>query len=194
MEQGRIRIRSAAWGGISLGIGTFAYALCSPSNAGCSTNLIVLTHGTVTARGCAAFSVVARFGIGLMVLGAVLVLGSFVVAVRSRRQATTVELTSESAPDRPIVLEAPAPAQAEAPTHGGGGSSAAADVTTPKWGTTERVGPTPPGECAPAWPRDDPDVPTTLPPGWYGNPNNPERPVQWWDGTRLTDRRSRPGR
>ena len=46
MEQGSIRIRGAAWGGISLGVGTLAYALCSPSNAGCSTNLIVLTHST----------------------------------------------------------------------------------------------------------------------------------------------------
>lgn len=192
MEQGSIRIRGAAWGGISLGVGTLAYALCSPSNAGCSTNLIVLTHSTVTARGCAAFSVVARFGIGSMVLGAVLLLGSFIVTVRARRQAETMVMTSESALDRPVVLVAPA--VTEAPTNVGAVSSAAADETTPMRGTTERVGPTPPGEYAPVWARADPDVPMTLPPGWYGNPNNRDRPVQWWDGTRLTDRRSGPGR
>jgi hypothetical protein len=27
-----------------------------------------------------------------------------------------------------------------------------------------------------------------LPPGWYGNPDVPGKPVQWWDGTKLTDR------
>ena len=26
-----------------------------------------------------------------------------------------------------------------------------------------------------------------LPPGWYGNPDIPGKPVQWWDGTKLTD-------
>ncbi len=192
MEPGRIRIRSAAWGGISLGIGTLAYAVCSPSNAGCSTNLIVLTHSTVTARGCAAFSVVARFGIGLMVLGAVLLLGSFIITVRARRQTATVVMTSEPAPDQPVVLVAPA--VAEAPTQVIAVPSTGADESTPKRGTTERVGPIPPGEYAPARTRATPEVPTTLPPGWYGNPNNPDRPVQWWDGTRLTDRPSPTGR
>jgi hypothetical protein len=33
-----------------------------------------------------------------------------------------------------------------------------------------------------------------LPPGWYGNPDTPGKPVQWWDGTRLTDRPPRSGR
>ena len=192
MEPGRIRIRSVIWGAVSLGVGTLAYALCSPSNAGCSTNLIVLTHSTVTARGCAAFSVVARFGVGLMALGAVLLLGSFIVTVRARRQAAAVVLTSEPAADQPVVLAAPA--VAEAPTEVVVASSAAADETTPRRRPAERVGPIPPGRYAPAWDEATTKVPTMLPPGWYGNPNNRDRPVQWWDGTRLTDRPGGPGR
>ena len=31
------------------------------------------------------------------------------------------------------------------------------------------------------------DSAVRLPPGWYGNPKNPGGPVQWWDGSRLTD-------
>ena len=82
MERGRGWTRLAVWGGIALGIGTVLYALCSPSSIGCSTNLVVLTHSQVTARGCAAYSVAAHVGIGLIVLGAVLLLGSSILAVR----------------------------------------------------------------------------------------------------------------
>jgi len=192
MEPGRIRIRSATWGAVSLGVGTAAYALCSPSNAGCSTNLIVLTHSTVTARGCAAFSVVARFGVGMMVLGAVLLLGSFIVTVRARRQAAPVVMTSDPVPDEPVVLMAPV--VAEAPTEVVTAASAVADETTPRRRQVERVGPVPPGRYEPAWDEATTKVPSTLPPGWYGNPKNRDRPVQWWDGTRLTDRPARPGR
>ena len=70
-----------------LGAGTVLYALCSPASVGCTTNLVVLTHSQVTARGCAAYSVAAHVGVGLIVLGAVLLLGSFALAVRQRRQA-----------------------------------------------------------------------------------------------------------
>ena len=84
MGAGRGRSRCALWGGISLGVGTLAFALFSSASVGCSTNLVLLTHGTVTARGCAAYSVVAHVGVGLIVLGAVLLLGSFALAVRSR--------------------------------------------------------------------------------------------------------------
>ena len=66
--------------------------------SGCSTNLVVLTHSTVTARGCAAYSVVAHLGVGLIVLGAVLLLGSFVLAVRTRRHGTTVPPCTPVAP------------------------------------------------------------------------------------------------
>ncbi len=86
MERGHGRTLCAVWGGIALGVGTLLFALCSPSSVSCATNLVVLTHATVTARSCAAFSVVARVGIGLMVLGAVLLTGAFVLSVRQRRQ------------------------------------------------------------------------------------------------------------
>ena len=192
MERGRLRVVSAAWGGVSLGVGTLIFALCSPSNAGCSTNLIVLTHGRVTAWGCAAFSVVARIGVGMMVLGAVLLLGSFIVIVRTRRQVAVEAMAAETAPALPIELEATAPS--EMPTEVVPPLFASVEEVVPRRRTGERVGPIPPGPCGPEWDSAPSEVPATLPPGWYGNPNNPDSPVQWWDGTRLTDRRSRPGR
>ena len=85
----RGRTRCALWGGLSLGVGTLAFALFSPSSVGCSTNVVVLTRSAVTARGCAAYSVVAHVGVGLIVLGAVLLLGSFALALRTRRLGTT---------------------------------------------------------------------------------------------------------
>ena len=192
MEQGRMRIRCTAWGGASLGIGTLAYALCSPSSAGCSTNLIVLTHSSVTARGCAAFSVVARSGVGLMLLGSVLLLGSFIVTVRARRLTEAEDPGSEPAMDPPVALEAPDPV--ELPAEIVTVPSSVAGEAPPSRRMSERVGPIPPGVYSGASDKPDPVIPKTLPPGWYGNPNNPDRPVQWWDGTRLTDRPSRPAR
>jgi hypothetical protein len=196
-----------------LGVGTLAFALFSPSTAGCSTNVVVLTHSAVTARGCAAFSVVAHIGAGLVVLGAVLLLGSFALVLRSRRPgpadtemgpAGVVPQTEEPpasavATGPPVTTPtAPAPAVVEpAPTR-------APEVPRP-------VGPEP----APAATRTRPIAPgedvfdqvfaavddeegdgtagllgsaVHLPPGWYGNPNIPGKPVQWWDGTRLIDR------
>ena len=192
MEQGRMRIRCAAWGGVSLGIGTLAYALCSPSSAGCSTNLIVLTHSAVTARGCAAFSVLARSGIGLMLLGSVLLLGSFIVTVRARRPTEVVDPGSGPASDPSVVLESPD--SLEVPAEIVVASSSIGNEAPPSRRMSERVGPIPPGVYSGASERTDPVIPKTLPPGWYGNPNNPDRPVQWWDGTRLTDRPSHPAR
>ena len=193
-------IRCAAWGGASLGIGTLAYALCSPSNAGCSTNLIVLTHSAITARGCAVFSAVARSGVGLMLLGAVLLLGSFIVNVRARRHTAVENPQSELSADPPVAVEARQPAEAPAETPAAMPADVVAipssfeDQAPPRRRTSERVGPIPPGVYSAAWEEATPEGPMTLPPGWYGNPNNPDRPVQWWDGTRLTDRPSRPAR
>lgn len=194
-----MRVRCAVWGGLALGIGTLAFALCSPSSAGCSTNLVVLTHGAVTARGCAAYSTIARAGIGLMVLGAVLLLGSFILAVRSRRQAAPevdsagVALSSPDTAPVPSDTVAPQPAPASAPpvsVEAPGAPVPAPVVDVPRPRPPVRVGPIPPGEDGPD--RDEPAAgrPVVLPPGWYGNPGNPDKPVQWWDGTRLTDRPS----
>ncbi len=189
-----MRVRCAVWGGVSLGIGTLAYALCSPSSAGCSTNLVVLTHGAVTARGCAAYSTIARVGIGLMVLGAVLLLGSFILAVRFRRQAGPAVASAEVAPSPPVA--GPVPSDTVAPQSAGAPAPPvpAPVEDVPRRRPPVRVGPIPPGEDGPD--RDEPasDRPVVLPPGWYGNPGNPDRPVQWWDGTRLTDRPSPGGR
>jgi|GEM_PF-1040008 len=251
MERGPLPTRCAAWGGISLGIGTLAYALFSPSNAGCSTNLVVLTHATVTARGCAASSLVAHIGVGMMVLGAVLLLGSFILLVRNRRQVpgevpgtgtagadpspTTVsDGPSVTATDRPRSVpvspaqvapspdvptpvapsRVPAVPGAPAPTVGVTGRSRS---TGRSYGDEAgREGPIPPGPLPPGpippgpvrpgpdgdrvpnghpeWTETVTDVPVALPPGWYGNPDTPGRPVKWWDGTRLTDPPPRSGR
>ena len=179
MERGRLRIRCAAWGGVALGVGTLVYALCSPSNAGCSTNLVVLTHSTVTARGCAAFGLAAHLGVGMMVLGAVLLLGSFILTVWTRRPVAPVATVTGSPPI----------------TESRSNEASDRSVRSRPDSVPERVGPIPPGGESPEPDEHDPDQvtraaepPVTLPPGWYGNPNNPDRPVQWWDGTKLTDR------
>jgi hypothetical protein len=152
MERGRGSSRRALAGACSFGAGTVAFALCSPASTGCTTNLVVLTNGAVTTRSCAAYSVAAHLGIGLMVLGGVLLLGYFlIVAVRPKTE--------------PPTAVPPASPRAE-------------PSATP---------PVEPSVTEPAAP------PFVLPPGWYGNPTNPTKPVQWWDGTRLTDAPPGPG-
>jgi hypothetical protein len=194
MERRVVQIRCAVWGGVSLGVGTFAYAFCSSSSMGCSTNLVVLTRGAVTARGCAAFSVVAHVGIGCMVLGAILLLGSFVLIARTWHQAPVVAVPAPA--EAPVATE-PAtvrhvpsspPVATDAPIAPAPVTVAATRPAEPRPPAPERVGPIPPGE-------DEPGgyLPMHLPPGWYGNPDNPDKPVQWWDGTRLIDRPPRTG-
>jgi hypothetical protein len=201
--------------------------LFSPSSAGCSTNLVVLTHSTVTARGCAVFSVVAHTGVGMIVLGAVLLLGSFVLAVRNRRHGATPrvdvpasaqgsESVASTRATEPLPAGLAAPRVAEVPM---AAEPVVAEPVAAEPVIVERlvlepavevpvssgaVGHGP--EADPAAPRRRPIAPgedwlgdrgddagsidpvVRLPPGWYGNPNNPDRPVQWWDGTKLVDR------
>ncbi len=71
MERRRVLRACSLGGGIALGAGIALWALCSPTSVGCATNVVVLTGGRVTARGCAAYSVAAHVGVGLLVLGAV---------------------------------------------------------------------------------------------------------------------------
>ncbi len=218
MERGRGRTRCAVGGGTALAVGTVLYALCSPSSVSCATNLVVLTHGTVTARSCAAYSVAAHIGVGLIVLGAVLLVGSFVLTVRHRRQvavdAESVQVAAPepipSGPAPPVATRRRPPedertvrsASSEAP----GAGYPAVERRRGERRRTTRQGPIPPGEGSippgrgpvppggtPIPPREDepPEpAPVVLPPGWYGNPDNPDGPVRWWDGTRLTDRPS----
>ena len=224
MERGRGRIRCAVGGGIALGAGTLLFALCSPSSVSCATNIVVLTHGTVTARSCAAYSLAAHIGVGLIVLGAVLLTGAFLLAVRHRRQ-TAGESTpppapaATAAPGVPAGSVAPSGAatpvgvSAGSPTTpippGPGRAVGTPDAPVPPGGRAEPSPPTGPsgpgypeverrrgdrrarrsGPIAPGEDVGPPPGPMPLPPGWYGNPDNPGGPVQWWDGTKLTDRR-----
>jgi hypothetical protein len=243
MGAGRGRARCALWGGLSLGVGTLAFALFSPSSVGCSTNVVVLTRSAVTARGCAAYSVVAHLGVGLIVLGGVLLLGSFALALRTRRAGAaavvaTPAATVPAAATAPAATPAPAPATVadtigrsvneppvaaapaaatpavEDPTALHREPGAADPIATgsvivrsdvvsepgpgraPEWSSEPvevRTRPIAPGEDVSDHDRARPDgsglleSAVRLPPGWYGNPDNPGRPVQWWDGTRLTD-------
>jgi len=204
MGRGRGRSLCALWGGISLGTGTLAYALFSSSTAGCSTNVVVLTRSAVTARGCAAYSVLARIGVGLIVLGAVLLLGSFVLAFRNRRApgksrvgeaVGAATATSNAAP----VVAVPADTRVAEPAATGAATEdvAAAAPVAPVAPVTPATAPRTPGHSAiPGADRSEPVGPLgsaiDLPPGWYGNPNSPGRPVQWWDGSKLVDRPARP--
>ncbi len=217
MGRGRGQRLCVLWGGVALGVGTLAYALFSSSSPGCSTNVVVITRSAVTARGCATFSIISHLGVGLMVLGAVLLLGSFALAVRNRRQppdatasavaghavAPTPVADTGDEPDRlfdpetapstviPLPVASPesapmAPVAAVAPRPAPVGPVPPGPVTSA----------TPPGDVEPALAGEShegdartPGPAIQLPPGWYGNPNTPGKPVQWWDGTRLTDRR-----
>ncbi len=111
------------WGGISLGVGIVAVALFSQTTGACNTNVIVLANARIALQSCAAYSICAHIGVGLMVLGALLIVGAFILSL---------------------------------------------SVAEPPITDDERVG--------------------ELPPGWFGDPTDPDRPVQWWDGKRLVDR------
>jgi len=228
MGPGQGRSQCALWGGISLGVGTIAYALFSPSSVGCSTNVVVLTHGAVTERGCAAFSVMSHTGVGLMVLGAVLLLGSFAIAVRWRRQveASPVDALDSlfgTAGDAAVPVTGQTTTVLAVPDAGAGLDERAevravpeADPVppvprpiVPEPEPEPEIQPEPPPQPEPEpvatrrpiAPGEDVRQPAPsgmlglsvqLPPGWYGNPDIPGKPVQWWDGTKLTDGPPRP--
>ena len=211
MEQHRGRIRCAVGGGVSLGVGTLLFALCSPSSVSCATNIVVLTHGTVTARSCAAYSMVAHIGVGLIVLGAVLDRGlppggPPPASGRHGRPGGRGGGGRDPVPatdnprDRRGRPDAAGPGRRDRRTDGAPGAGRGHEVRAtapeppgPGYPEVERrrgdrrrprrVGPIAPGEDT-----GPPPGSMLLPPGWYGNPENPGGPVQWWDGTKLTDR------
>jgi hypothetical protein len=115
-------------GGLSSAVGIVAVALFSRTNGACSTNVIVLADARITERSCAAYSVLYHLGVGLLVLGAVLITGAFILSLAITEQPVT---------EQPVTEEA------------GFGA---------------------------------------LPPGWFGDPTNRDKPVQWWDGQALVDR------
>ncbi len=179
MERGRGSSRWGLAGACSFGVGTIAFALCSQASTGCTTNLVVLTNGAVTTRSCAAYSVAAHLGIGLMLLGGVLLVGYFIlVAVRPRAgrptDAPAVQLpAAEPVMAQPLFAE---PVVAQPP---------AVEPVVAEESAVEPVVAEPDVAEEPAV--ESATAPIALPPGWYGNPSNPDKPVQWWDGTKLTD-------
>jgi len=105
--------RSALGGAVSLTLGTVAFALFSPATAGCSTTVVVLSGAAVTTRGCAAYSFASRVGIGLMAVGAVLLLGTFLLIATDRAdRVAPPESSAETAvgaPEPPAIPAEPSP-------------------------------------------------------------------------------------
>jgi len=225
MERRRVLWLCSLGGGLALGIGIALWALCSPASVGCTTNIVVLTGGRITSKGCAAYSVAAHVGAGLVVLGSVLLVGRFVLGRVQRPAATASDVRHEASPvsgelpGRQVetppaapsaataggTAEAPAPApvertveppvEAPAPAPAAVGAANGSGNGNGHRPRLEAVGAAPSGDApveldaarARARSRELPLV--DLPPGWYGNPNNPGGSVQWWDGTRLLDER-----
>lgn len=155
MERRRWRRRSAWGGGVAIGAGIVLFALFSDAGGACTANVVVLSDGVVGPHGCAATSIAYHAGIGLMVLGAALLVGACLLSVVGRSGQGVVPASaagSERAPGEP---------------------EAAGDRMEPSRNGRE--------------PSEEPE-PFVLPPGWYGNPENRNRSVQWWDGHRLVDR------
>ena len=202
MERRRVLRACSLGGGIALGAGIALWALCSPTSVGCATNVVVLTGGRVTARGCAAYSVAAHVGVGLLVLGAVLLLGRFLLARAGRAAAAATEeplvpARVDEAVAAPVVDLGTGRTEVHVNgvngTNGAngtrrhlepvarlddGGSAADGRDGAPDTGYRDRR-------------RDEQSAAPLvgLPPGWYGNPDNPGGAVQWWDGARLVDER-----
>lgn len=214
MDGRRAQKVGALGGGSALVVGTVAFALCSPATMGCTTNIVVLTGGAVTSRGCAVYSTLAHAGVGLMVAGAVLLLGSFVPVRRPpsgpgagvRPGAAGVGPGTDEAGETPAAgppaagRVAAAGEGAAAPPKGAGppvtapARAPAAPAPRPAPVGVEAVPPGPdsgtveveaPTQGAPA---AGGDASRVLPPGWYGNPSSPGGAVLWWDGEKLVER------
>jgi hypothetical protein len=203
MERRRSLRLCSLGGGIALGAGIALWALCSPASVGCTTNIVVLTGGRITSKACAAYSVAAHAGVGLVVVGAVLLVGRFVLGRIDRAAGSAADIEapaagSGAAPDGPVeapastaAVGAPAAAVVAAvevpgtPATNGNGSGHRPRLEPV--GAAPSEGPPVELDAARARKRELPLV--DLPPGWYGNPDNPGGSVQWWDGTRLLDER-----
>ena len=203
----------ALGGGIALGAGVAAWALCSPASVGCTTNVVILTGGRVTSKGCAAYSVAAHAGVGLVVLGAVLLVGRFLLA----RSARASDVAGDHSSD--VVVRAGEPSNVVVGTERGTGIGDDLDSSLGLRAVAEAAEPVRTGyqvdEARAVGSfrsngHDQDRRPTDaggggghpgrasagrdlrligLPPGWYGNPDNPSGTVLWWDGTRLLDER-----
>jgi hypothetical protein len=166
MERRRWSRRTAWGGGIATAAGIVLFALFSDAGGSCTANVIVLSDGVIGPHGCAASSIAYHAGIGLMVLGAALLVGACVLSVVGRTEQVVVT-TGAAVADR------------------GAGSRPPSAVGPPEADRSVSVRSVPEA-------RDEKDrgrgEMAALPPGWYGNPSNPNGSVQWWDGHRLVDR------
>src|SRR5271169_276487 len=86
MERRRWVGRTAWGGGIAMVVGIVLFALFSDAGGSCTANVIVLSDGVIGPHGCAASSIASHAGIGLMVLGAALLVGACVLSVMGRTE------------------------------------------------------------------------------------------------------------
>ena len=173
MEQRRWCRRSAWGGGAAIAVGIVLFALFSDAGGACTANVVVLSDGVVGPHGCAASSIASHAGIGLMVLGAALLVVACLLAILGRTPQP----------------EAPGPRSAAGTVGGdrrtGGDRRASAALPVAQGGTNgSNNGNATNGSAG----KGREPEPLTLPPGWYGNPGNRNGAVQWWDGHRLVDR------
>jgi hypothetical protein len=146
--------------------GIVLFALFSDAGGSCTANVIVLSDGVIGPHGCAASSIASHAGIGLMVLGAALLVGACVLSVMGRTEQT-VAAAGPATERRPTTVR-PVPIDTGSSQIAAGGSAE------------------PPREESPE--HEEREEAVALPPGWYGNPSNRNGSVQWWDGHRLVDR------
>lgn len=146
--------------------GIVLFALFSDAGGSCTANVIVLSDGVIGPHGCAASSIASHAGIGLMVLGAALLVGACVLSVMGRTEQTVA--ATGPGTERRLTTVTPVPIDP--------GSSPIASR-----GSAE-----PPREESHE--HEEREEVVALPPGWYGNPSNRNGSVQWWDGHRLVDR------
>ncbi len=212
MEKRRWTRRTAWGGGIAIGTGIVLFALFSNAGGSCTANVIVLSDGVVGPHGCAVTSIAAHAGIGLLVLGAALLIGACLLAVvgRTPRAGAVSGDTARSA-------DGSTDRDEEAERTGHAAVGAAGEPLRPSQAPEQQ--PVPPQRPVPVRPEFSEPAPEpaaeiepvveaepvaeadeseaepagegeqfVLPPGWYGNPENRNGSVQWWDGHRLVDR------
>jgi len=163
--------RLTAWGGgAASAVGVVLFALFSDAGGSCTANVIVLGNGVIGPHGCAATSIAYHAGIGLMVLGAALLIGACMLAVLPRAESASA-VGGRALPDRTL-------AAGHQNGVAGRENGVAAGHQNGVAGRENGVA---------AGHQNGVAAPVGLPPGWYGNPSNRGGAVQWWDGHRLVD-------
>lgn len=183
MERRRWCRRTAWGGGITSGVGIVLFALLSDAGGACTANVIVLNDGVIGPHGYALSSIAFHAGIGLMVVGAALLVGASGLAVIGRTaQGAAISEDKVGVRARAVAVTGPE-------INGTGVTEAVATPAPPAPATSTE--PEDRGTSAlvsSAVEEQAPEEVVGLPPGWYGNPSNRNGSVQWWDGHRLVDR------